>query len=75
VERHLKAGGGGAGKVELFAVALAVVEADDSRQLPFGSKHMGKRNGIEPARADECSLHVVTLVFVTRVGCDRERAE
>lgn len=58
VERHAQPQGAGAGKIQLLAMPLAVIKADDARQAPLGRKDMGKRDGIQPARADKCSVHV-----------------
>ena len=43
---------------EFLLVALAVIEGDKTGQLMLLSDQMGKRIGIQPARADNDSLHV-----------------
>ena len=44
--------------VQFLAVSLAVIERGKALQCPLGGKNMGKRNRVQPARADKIRSHV-----------------
>ena len=48
---------------QFFQMALAIVEGNQTGQIPRFRSDMRKRNGIESARADDKCLHDVVLVF------------
>ena len=61
VMRHTKPLRSGGGVVDFFAVPLTVVKTDQPGQFVFFGNHLGKRNRIQPARADNNSLHLCPL--------------